>query len=162
MRAVPILLLVVLVGGCEIWDPRPGLRDFFWGIGDESVPDPSAEIRKKEYHTWPEPIRKAVDDRLVLIGMTRNQALVATRLAEKDIQKQATDTANGNVESWVVWRLADSWAYLKVRNSQKVIITFREGAVQQIDVEMGKPEAAARPLRLPTDPQTKSLKRGTK
>jgi len=76
--------------------------------------------------------------------MTKNQVLAATYLAEKDIQKQVTDTDNGKVENWVMWRSLNAWAYVKINNSHRVSLTFREGVVRQIDVEPEKPGVGAR------------------
>jgi hypothetical protein len=133
VKAVPIVLLLVLAGGCEIWDPRPGLNDFFWGLGDKSVPDPNAEIRKKEYPAWPKEIREAVDDHLVLVGMTKNQVLAAIRLAEKDIPKEVVEIADGKIENWTVWKLANGWACCRMSDSQRVTISLRRETVSQIE-----------------------------
>jgi hypothetical protein len=133
MKVVPFVLLLALAGGCEIWDPRPGLNDFLWGLGDESVPDPTLDIRKKEYPSWPKETREAVDGRVVLVGMTKNQALVALRLAEKEIAKQVVETTAGTVESWCVWKVANGWAYWKMRYSQMVTISFSGGKVVQLE-----------------------------
>ena len=127
-----MILLAGLVSGCEIWDPRPGLRDFVWGLGDDPLQDPTAEIRKKEYRTWPKPIREAVDGRIVLVGMTKNQAQAAMHLEEKSIQKGTASATGAKMESWIVWRLVKSWAYVKMQYSQMVTITFRDGLVTQI------------------------------
>lgn len=148
MKNACLIGLLALAGGCEIWDPRPGLRDFFWGLGDQSIPDPNEEIRKKEYPTWPKEIRQAVDAREVQVGMTKNQVLLALRLAEKDIQKQLTDTETGKVENWTVWRTAQGWSAVRiplrpasyprtyaVPVSYKVTLTFRDGTVSQIQTQ---------------------------
>jgi hypothetical protein len=141
VKAVPIIFLLVLATGCELWDPRPDIRGFVWGVGDESVPDPNAEIRKKEYSIWPKEIRQAVDDRLVLVGMTKNQVLVAIHLGEKDIRKQFVDTERGKAETWTVWRVNGGWAFCKMPYSQMVTIFFREGAVVQIKFHAETKEA---------------------
>ena len=97
------------------------------------MPDPNADIRKKEYPTWPKEIREAVDDRLVLVGMAKNQVLASIHLDVKDIQKQMVDATSEKVESWVVWKLYNGWAYLKMPKSQMVTISFREGTVVQVE-----------------------------
>lgn len=138
MKLVPFVLLLALASGCEVWDPRPGVRDFFWGMGDESVPDPHAEIRKKEYPTWPKEIREAVDERNVQVGMTRNQALVAVRLAENDIPKQMVESAADKVENWTLWKTSKSWTPGKILDmSRKMTITFRNGIVDQLVFHTG-------------------------
>lgn len=129
---LPILALAFLVSGCEIWDPRPGMQDLMWKVTDQHQ-DPSAEIRKKEFNTWPRSIREAVDARLVLVGMTKNQVLVSLRMDEKNIQKNVvTTSANEPIENWVVWRLLTSWSFVKRSQGQMVTLTFRNGAVSHI------------------------------
>ena len=127
MRPRWILLAVVVAAGCEVFDPRPAMRDFFYGVGDSSAPDPTEQIRKKEYKSWPKEIREAVDDRMVLVGMTKNQVQAALHLEEKVIQKSVLDGANGKTENWTVWR-SHGWSYLNMHGFQMVTITFRDGA----------------------------------
>jgi hypothetical protein len=157
VKTVPIVLLLVLAGGCEIWDPRPEMRDFFYGLGDSSIPDPNAEIRKKEYPTWPKSVRKAVDDRIVELEMTKNQVLLSTGLAEKDLQKQVTDTAGKQVEIWVMWRSFNAWAHVKIRNCHKVTLTFREGVVKQIDIQPEKSNTSVQPVKIQRPSQPRRL-----
>ncbi len=129
---LPILLLAVLVAGCEIWDPRPGLQNVVWKVTDPHE-DPTIEIRKKEFRTWPKSIREAVDARLVLVGMTKNQVLVSLRIAEKNIQKNVVTTAKDEpIETWIVWRLLTSWSFVKRSQGQMVTLTFRNGVVTRI------------------------------
>lgn len=129
---LPILLSAILVTGCEIWDPRPGIQDIMWKVTDPHE-DPSSEIRKKEFKTWPRSIREDVNARLVLKGMTKNQVLVSLRMDEKNIQKTVvTTTTNEPIESWVVWRLLTSWSFVKRSQGQMVMITFQNGVVTQI------------------------------
>jgi len=129
---LPILLLAILVSGCEIWDPRPGIQDIMWKVTDPHE-DPTSGIRKKEFHTWPKSIREAVDARLVLVGMTKNQVLVSLRIEEKNIQKNVVTTAKDEpIENWTVWRLLTSWSYVKRSQGQMVTLTFRNGVVTRI------------------------------
>ena len=129
---IPILLLTVVGAGCEIWDPRPGMQELMWKATD-SREDPNEEIRKKEFRTWPKSIRDAVDGRLVLVGMTKNQVLVSLRIEEKNIQKTLVPLATGEpIENWVVWRLLKGWSFVKRSQGQMVTITFRNGAVTRI------------------------------
>ena len=129
---LPILMLAVLVSGCEIWDPRPGIQDIIWKVTDPHE-DPTSEIRKKEFRTWPKSIREAVDARLVLVGMTKNQVLVSLRIAEKNIQKNAVTTATDEpIETWTGWRLLTSWSYVKRSQGQMVTLMFRNGVVTRI------------------------------
>jgi len=162
MKTVVAALALVVASGCEVWDPRPALRDFFWGMGDQSIPDPHAAIRQKEYPTWPEPIRKAVDERLVQVGMTKNQALLALRLAEEDIQKQVTDTGSGKTETWTVWKVPNGWTFTPMPTkrrgpvpfSERVTIVLRDGVVAQIDFSPeteGLEPATARPPEKPLE-----------
>ena len=130
---LPILLLASWVVGCDVWDPRPGLQDLMWKVTDDTHRDPTAGLRQKEYRTWPKPIRQAVDSRLVLVGMTKNQVQVAMHIEEKNIQKTVTASTSETVESWVVWRLLNSWSYVKRMQSQMVTITFRNGVVTLVE-----------------------------
>ena len=128
----PILMAVVLVAGCEIWDPRPGIQNLMWDITDPHE-DPTSGIRKKEFRTWPKSIQEAVNARLVLVGMTKNQVQVALHLEEKRLQKNAAVTGSEPVENWVAWRLLTGWSPVKRSQSQMVTITFRNGVVTQIE-----------------------------
>lgn len=131
-KILPMLLLAVLVSGCEIWDPRPGIQNLMYDITDPHQ-DPTADIRKKEFRTWPKSTREAVDARLVLVGMTKNQVLVSLRIAEKNIQKNVVTTAtNEPIETWTVWRLLTSWSFVKRSQGQMVTLTFRNDVVTQI------------------------------
>ena len=128
-----IFLVAGLAAGCEIWNPSENLNGFFGGIGTPAPQDPTAEIRRQEYHSWAAAIRDAVDRRLVLVGMTKNQVQVALHLEEKRLQKGAIATPNSPVESWVVWRRLTGWSPVKIAQSQMVTITFRNGVVTAID-----------------------------
>jgi hypothetical protein len=152
MRVALTVSLLVLAGGCELWDPRPGMRDFFYGLGDSSAPDPNAEIRKKEYPTWPKEIREAVDERLVLVGMTKNQVLVTIRLAENDIPKQIVETADGKIENWTLWRVANGWTGWKMLHSQMVTVSIRNDTVSQIEFHTEAKDAKRVPSFSPSSP----------
>lgn len=130
---LPIFLFAVLAAGCEIYDPRSGLQDLVWDLTDDTPADPTQAIWKKEYQTWPKSIRDAVDGRLVLVGMTKNQVQVSLHLEEARVQKGAAAAPSEPVESWVVWRLLTGWSPVKRAKSQMVTITFRNGVVSRLD-----------------------------
>jgi len=130
--ALPILLLAGLVSGCEIWDPSHDLNSFFGGLGTYSSKDPIADVQSEEYRTWSLKIREAVDERRVLVGMTKIQVQAAMHLEEKPIQKLKPDSPNSKVESWIAWRLLKGWSYVKRPQSQMVTILFRDGVVAKI------------------------------
>jgi len=127
-----ILLVAGLMSGCEIWDPSHDLNSFFGSFGNYPSQDQTAEIRSEEYHTWPLKIREAVDNRRVLVGMTKNQAQAALRLEEKRLQKLKSDSTDNKIESWIAWRLLKGWSYVKRPQSQMITILFRDGIVAKI------------------------------
>jgi hypothetical protein len=126
---------LVLAGGCEFFDARPQLREWFYSIGSDNSPDPTDEIRKKYYRTWPKPMQEAVDTRTVLPGMDKNQVQVALRLNEGLISKTSQASPNGRIEVWTVWQIGDGWSFAKRKDGQETSICFQEGKVVQINRE---------------------------
>ena len=129
---LPLLFLAGLLAGCKTFNPRSDREGMTWVANTEVSPGSTDEIRKQEYPTWPKSVREEVDQRLVLVGMTRNQVQVSTRIEAKRIQG-AMAAPNGPVETWVLWRLMSGWSPVKMHHSIMVTITFRNGVVTKID-----------------------------
>jgi len=127
--------LLALSGGCEFFDARPKLNEWLYSIGSDNSPNPTDEIRKKYYHTWPKPMQEAVDTRTVLPGMDKNQVQVALRLGESLIKKSTTESVNGPFEVWTVWQLGNGWSFAKRKDGRETSICFQEGKVVQINRE---------------------------
>jgi hypothetical protein len=86
-------------------------------------------IRKKYYSTWPKSIRRAVNNREVLIGMDKYQVQLALQIDEVIIQRQRSQTSAGPVEVWSVWKTPNGWAFVKVEPSRAFVIRFLNGVV---------------------------------
>jgi hypothetical protein len=89
-------------------------------------------IRKKYYSSWPKEIRRAVNDREVLVGMDKYQVQLALQIEEAIIQRQFVQSKDGPVEIWSVWKTPNGWAFTKVQPSRAFSIRFLNGKVVEL------------------------------
>jgi hypothetical protein len=73
--------------------------------------------------TLPEPIKKAIDEHEVLVGMNRRMVLASLGQPESKLRERATDSTDGEVfEEWIYGRTPQSIRFVRFR-ADRVILT---------------------------------------
>jgi len=132
MNWIGAMVLAVGLSGCELYDPKPAISNAINSLGAPSEPDPTDRIRKEHYAGWPKPIREAVDARRLLLGMDKLQVQAALHLEEATIRKQVFEPGTERREKWFVYRLMRGWHFVKMPNSQMVMILFVDDRVADV------------------------------
>jgi len=135
-RAGVVVLVLAVVTGCENMardlfqlDFRAMMRDTFDACHPGMPPNPELEkIRKEHYRNWPKPMREAVDERRVAVGMDKLQVQVAIRLEESMIQKRM----EAGREMWIVWNRVDGWNCVPMHDYRRVLIRFQDDKVVEV------------------------------
>lgn len=127
---VPALIGVVAaaLSGCRNPDIRTPIRRLVYWDHTASK-GPTDELRDEHYKSWPIYIQQAVDERRILKGMDKLQVQAATRLNEKQIDKNVQKTDAGIVEIWHVWLTYNGWGFARMTGGFKVAIVFENGKV---------------------------------
>ena len=134
------VVVLVVAAGCENIANDIGQLDFRGAIReitDRCEFGPPAnpviqQIRRDHYRSWPKPMRDAVDEHRVIVGMDKLQVQLATRIDESLIDKQ-TDAAG---ETWILWKARspdyNNWSFALMGGWQQVKVRFREGKVVEL------------------------------
>jgi len=128
-------LFISLSTGCKNLmelDFRGAANDAAFALTPREENTELTAIRKKYYRTWSKEMRRAVNDREVLVGMDKYQVQVSTRIEEFIVQRQLSSSKDGPVEIWTLWKTSSGWAFTKVEPSRPFTIRFVNGKVAEL------------------------------